>query len=445
MTRLQKKSFERRLGLVGCAALLTTISLSGMSGCKKAEDKAPEVEVSVQAAKPEVGAISEQITSDAVLAPLAQAALTPKISAPVKKFYVQRGAHVKAGQLLVSLESRDLQATAMDSQGSLTTAEANYQQTVGAQVPEEAQKAELDVSQTKANLDLNQSIVNGRKQLFQQGAVPGRDLDTAQAALVQAQVMYDAAVKHLQSMQSVSRASLDKASKGLLTSAKGKLMNAEAMVGYSDLRSPINGVVTDRPLFAGEMAAAGTPLITVMDTTSLLAKLHLSQAVTQRMKVGDKARVTVPGVDDPVDGKVSLISPALDAGSTTVEVWVQLKNDDGKLKSGTPVHLAIVGRTVEDALQIPTAALVTTKDGSQGVVVMAADGTAHVKPVKVGIRLPEKVQIVAGLDASDMVITSGGYGLDDGTKVKIGGGDEDKGGTKDDKPSAGAGKAEDKN
>ncbi len=418
--------------------LLLTLSLAGLTACKKAADTTPEVEVSVQAEKPGTGPISEQITSDAVLAPLAQAALSPKISAPVKKFYVQRGAHVKAGQLLVSLENRDLEATAVDSQGSYTSAEANYQQTVGAQVPEETQKAESDVTQAKANLDLNQSIVNGRKQLFQQGAIPGRDLDTAQSALVQAQATYDAAVKHLQAMQSVSRASLDKASKGQLTSARGKLMNAEAMVSYSNLRSPINGVVTDRPLFAGEMAATGTPLITVMDTTSLLAKLHLSQSVTQRMKLGDKAGVTVPGVDDPLEGKVSLISPALDPGSTTVEVWVQLKNEDGKLKSGTPVHVGIVGRTVQDALQIPTEALVTTKDGSQSVMVVAGDGTAHMKPVKVGIRLPNKVQIVSGLEPNDVVITSGGYGLDDGTKVKVGGGDDDKGGAKDDKPSAGA-------
>ena len=127
------------------------------------------------------------------------------------------------------------------------------------------------------------------------------------------------------------------------------------------MRSPINGVVTDRPLFAGETAQAGTPVVTVMDTSSLIAKVHLSQASTQRMKIGDKAEVTVPGVDEPVEGAVSLISPALDPGSTTVEVWVQLKNPDGKLRVGTAVHLAIVGRTVPDALQVPTEALVPGK------------------------------------------------------------------------------------
>ena len=411
---------------VAAACLLAMLSLAG---CKKAEP-APEVEVAVEAAKPVVGPISEQITGDAILAPLAQASLSPKISAPVKKFYVQRGSHVKAGQLLVSLEDKDLAATAVDNGGTLTAAEATYQETTKAQVPEETQKAELDVAQTKATLDLKQSIVNGRRKLFAEGAIPGRDLDTAQADLVQAQAAFDTATKHLQSVQNVSRAATNKNAQGQLTSAKGKYENAQAMLSYASLRSPIDGVVTDRPLFAGETAQAGASILTVMDTSSLLAKIHLAQAVSQRMKVGDKAQVTVPGVDDPVSGAVSLISPALDPGSTTVEVWVQLRNPDGKLKVGTPVHLAIIGRTVNDALQVPTEALVPGKDGAVSVMVVGSDGAAHLKPVQTGIRLPDKVQVTSGIGADDMVISSGAYGIDDGTKVKVGAADaagEDKG------------------
>jgi len=398
--------------------LLVALLCLGVVGCKKSEPT-PEVAVSVEAAKPATGPISEQITGDAILAPLAQAALSPKISAPVKEFYVQRGAHVHAGQLLVSLEDRDLAATALDNRGSYTAAEAAFDQTTKAQMPEDTQRAELDLAQAKANLDLNKSIVSGRRQLFKEGAIPGRDLDTAEAALVQAQAAYDTAAKHLQSVQSVSHTAAGKTAEGQLTSAKGKFQNAEALLSYASLRSPIDGVVTDRPLFSGETAQAGTPVITIMDTSSLLAKVHLSQAVTQRMKVGDKAQITVPGMDAPVDATVSLISPALDPGSTTVEVWVRLKNPDGKLKAGTPVHLTIAGRTVPDALQIPTEALIPAKDGSLGVMVIGSDGAAHLKPVQIGIRLPDKVQITSGIGTSDTIITSGGYGLDEGTKVEI--------------------------
>jgi HlyD family secretion protein len=407
-----------------CSAAAFLCSLA-LSGCKQ-PDTTPQVLVTVQAAKPVVAPISEEIQGDAILSPLAEAAISPKISAPVKAFLVQRGAHVHAGQLLVTLEDRDLQASALDNQGAYTAAQATYQQATGVQLPAATQTAQLDLAQAKANLDLNQSIVKGRTQLFQEGAIPGRDLDTAKAALVQAQATYDTATQHLHALESVGRAASGQVAQGDLTSAKGKYLNAEALASYASLHSPIDGVVTDRPLFAGEMAPAGTPLITVMDTTSLIAKLHLSQAVTQRMKLGDEAEITIPGMTDAIEGSVSLISPALDPGSTTVEVWVKLKNPDGQLKAGTPVHIAIVGRTVPDALQVPASALLTSDDGTLGVMVVSSDGAAHLKPVTVGIRLPDTAQILTGIASGDLVIDTGGYGLQDGTKVKIGATGDDK-------------------
>ena len=108
---------------------------------------------------------------------------------------MQRGAKVKEGELLATLENTDLAAAAQDNKGSYKAAQAAYATATKAQVPEDTQKAELDFAQAKANLDLNQSIVNSRKQLFAEGAIPGRDLDTAQAALVQAQAAYRRCVK----------------------------------------------------------------------------------------------------------------------------------------------------------------------------------------------------------------------------------------------------------
>jgi HlyD family secretion protein len=410
-----------------------SLGLLVVCGCKKAEESPDTTEVAVQVEKPEQGDISEHIMADATLSPLAQAAISPKITAPVRRFYVQRGARVKSGQLLASLENSDLSAAALDNKGSYAAAQAAFNAQTQAQVPEDYQKAELDVAQTKATLDLNQSIVNSRRQLFAQGAIPGRDLDTATAGLVQAKAAYDTAAKHLQSLQNVSRQAALEQAEGQLTSAKGKYAGAEAQLSYSEIRSPIDGVVTDRSLFAGETAAAGSSLVTVMDTSALLAKVHLSQIVAQRLKVGDDAMVTVPGVSEPVPAKISLISPALDPGSTTVEIWLRIDNRKGTLKAGTPVRTSIVGRTVPAAVKIPLAAVLTAQDGSKSVMIMASDGTAHRKSVKLGIQDGEDVQVISGIGVGDSVITEGAYGIDDGTKVKVGSAQEEG----DDKPSAG--------
>lgn len=405
--------FASRSVLPGVLALFLVFS----AGCKK--PAAPVTVVTVQAAHPVQGPIAAHFTVDAVLAPVAEAAIEPKISAPVRKFYVQRGSRVKAGELLATLEASDLAAAALDSKGLYMAAQAEYATATRAQVPEETQRAELDAAAAKATLNLNQSIVKSRKQLFAEGAIPGRDLDTAEAALVEAQAAYDVAENHLQAVESVSRAAALKAAAGQLTSARGRFEGAQAQLNYAEIRSPIDGVVTDRPLFAGETAAVGTPLLTVMDTSSLLAKAHIAESMALQLKAGDVAAVRVPGMGAQVAATVALVSPALDPGSTTVEVWIKIDNRSGRLKVGTPVKVEMAGPSVAQAWKIPASAILTAQDGSKSVMVVGADGTAQRKPVTLGIEDSQQVQITGGLSPSDLVITSGSYGLDEGTKVKV--------------------------
>jgi RND family efflux transporter MFP subunit len=172
-----------------------------------------------------------------------------------------------------------------------------------------------------------------------------------------------------------------------------------------------------------------------MDTSILLAKLHLAQEAAQQIKVGDVATIIVPGRTDPVPAKVSLISPALDPGSTTIEIWLRINNANGELKVGTPVHALITGKHVPQALTVPTSALLTAQDGAKSVMVVGADSVAHSRPVTVGISADGRVQITSGLTASDTVITSGNYALEDNTKVTVA-----PAGTEDEKKKPDAGK-----
>ena len=133
-------------------------------------------------------------------------------------------------------------------------------------------------------------------------------------------------------------------------------MGAQAQLSYSEVRSPINGVVTDRPLYAGEMAAQGSPLITVMDLSRVIAKAHIPQDEAALLKKGDPATLTVPGSDESIPAKLTIVSPALDPNSTTVEVWAEAANPSQTLKPGGSVHLSINSATIKDALVIPASA-----------------------------------------------------------------------------------------
>jgi HlyD family secretion protein len=378
-----------------------------------------EPTVTVQVAAVEKTTIQRTINTQAVLFARQQAAIVPKISAPVKKFLVKRGSPVRAGQLLAVLENRDLSAAAQDTKGSYEQAQAAYETTTGASLPEEIQKAESDVQQAQAALSAQEKVYQSRQQLFEQGALPRKELDQSRVDFTQASNQSAIAKKHLDALMAIGKQQELKSAAGQLESAKGKYLGAEAQLSYSEIRSPMDGVITDRPLYPGEMAAAGTPLLTVMDISSVIAKAHIPQSDAAALKIGDKGTMTVPGIDEPIEGKVTVVSPALDPNSTTVEVWLEAKNPKQQLKPGTSVQLALTAKTVKDALVIPANSVITAPDGTTAVMLAGADGRAHQKPVKLGIRNGDDVQIVDGVSPNDKVIAVGAYGLPDKTKIKI--------------------------
>lgn len=408
-----------------CIAAVVTASVIGIAGCKSKEE-AVTPNVTVQLAAVSTGDIAETIETDAVLTPIAEAAIQPKVTSPVEHFRVQRGDRVSKGQLLLTLENKDLTGAAQDNEGAYKAAQAAYVTQMKSAVPEDFTRAAYDLKQAQADFDLNKSIVAARQKLFQQGAIPGRDLDTARNALLQAQATLELAQAHYKAMQTATHEAEIEAAHGELQSASGRLANAKAMLSYTEIRSPIDGFVTDRPLFDGETAQAGTAVITVMDTGVLIAKVHIAEKQVMQIRVGSAATLTVPGMEKPYPAKVSLISPALDAGSSTVEVWVRAENPHQVLKAGTPVHVSITGKTVPHATILPLEALQTAQDGSHFVMVVSEKNTAQKQPVSVGIQTKTQVQIVSGISASDKVIALGSYALDPDTPVTVAAAGDDK-------------------
>lgn len=394
------------------------LSLFLLCACSPREQEAIP-EVSVQIAPAKVGDISQVVTAEAVVFPLEQAVVTPKITSTIKSFQVQRGARVRKGQVLAVLESSDLSAAAIQSKGEYEQAEASYVTSTAAGLPEQIQKAELDADSAKSALDAQQKIYDSRKELFGEGALPRRDLDAAQVALVQARGQYQQAKKALDDLHRVGKEQALKTAGGQLSAAKGKLLSAEAQLSYSEIRSPIDGVVTDRPLFPGELASANQPLLTVMNTSHLIAKSHIAQSQAVTLKVGDPAAIQIAGLEGTVPARVSIVSPALDPGSTTIEVWVETLKPPAELKPGMAVQVSITAATATNAILVPKASVLESPEAGSFVMLAGKDGLAHQTPVQLGLRGAVETQIIKGVSAGNSVIVSGAYGLPDKTKIKI--------------------------
>src|SRR5476651_1466985 len=172
------------VNLLACAALLAS------GACKKTEKK-EEVIAPVRVSPAIKGSIRLIVNVDAVLYPRDQAAIVPKISAPVKRFLVNRGDHVKQGQLLAELENRDLAAAAQESRGQYEQAQSNYRSTTAAGVPEQMTKVQTDVDAARETLDAAKKLLDSRQQLFKDGALARKLVDEAQVGYAQAKAQFD--------------------------------------------------------------------------------------------------------------------------------------------------------------------------------------------------------------------------------------------------------------
>jgi HlyD family secretion protein len=389
-----------------------------MAGCSGKEAPESEPLVAVQAVKVQRAEIDQQVTAEAVLYSLHQAVIVPKISAPVKKFYVERGNYVSAGELLAVLENGDLAGAAASAKGAYEQAQANYESTTAANLPEQITQAKGNVESAKAAFAAAKTLYDNSKKLYQQGALAGKQLDQARVGLTQAQAQLQSAEQQLEKLQSVGMKAQLKAAQGQLDAAKGAYDNAAAQLSYSMIRSPIDGVVTDRPLFPGEMASAGAPLMTVMSLSQVVARARVPASEAALLEVGDPAEISAQSESKPLSGRVTVVSPALDPNSTTVQVWVRAPNPGGQMKPGATVRVTVVAKKVPDALVIPRSALQSDPDLGPYVMAIDSASVAHQTKVETGIEQDGQVQVTEGLKAGDLIVAQGAYGLPDGTKVK---------------------------
>ena len=203
------------------------------AGCsKKTEEKAEEEHVVTVDVAPVLSSpISQKVTADALLYPLQQAAIVPKISAPVKKFYVDRGAAVRAGQLLAELENRDLAGAVAENQARMDQAEANYQTVSRGTVPEELQKAELDVRTTKDRWIRSRKLLDSRQSLYKEGAISQKEVNDAPGGSCPGkESVRDGSEASRNRAERVGREQAVKAAAAQRDAAKGRVESAQAQL-----------------------------------------------------------------------------------------------------------------------------------------------------------------------------------------------------------------------
>ena len=399
--------------------MLSAACLVAACGCSKKEAAEVEAPAPVQVAAVTQDTVRRTVTADGTLFPTNQWNVMPKITAPVQKFLVNRGDQVKEGQLLAMLENKDLVAAAAAARSQVDQAQASLQNTEQASIPESIVKAQTDVESDQEQFDAARRVLESRQQLLKEGALARKSVDDASVQFASAKAQLETAKEHLRTLQTAGKQAQINNARAQVELAQAQLRSAQAQVTYSEVRSPAAGVIADRPLYAGDVAVAGTPLMVVMDVSRVVARVNVPASDSTAIRVGQPATISLTDTGQEVPGQVTVVSPATDPNSATIQVWVQADNPGRNLKPGVAVHVSIVTETIKNAMLVPAAAILPGETGGTAVLVVDSDATAHRRAVQLGVRQGDKIQVLTGVLPREDVVVVGGMGVDDKAKVKV--------------------------
>jgi HlyD family secretion protein len=424
--RRERIARERRRNLiivasVAIVALLLLLVLIWRWRNSATTEEETAVVVSVKVAKVEHQPISAQVSAVGTLFPRDKADVAAKISAQIRRMALLKNKVVHAGEVIAVLENRDLVAQRNEAVAALNQERANERSVTTGTIPQTNAQDQKALRDARAKAVTARATYERRLALYQKGGISKKDLEASQLDLTTAEnelrLAEQTIVLRTKSINPNDRA----LAAARVQAAQQRLATLDAQLSYATIRAPITGVVTDQFQYQGEFAAAGGKLVTIADISQIIVKAPFADTVTAQLKVGDS--VTVLPTDQSagqMTGQVTLISRASDPTNRTVEVWTTLGNAAGQLRANGAAQVTISAQSKTDALVVPASAVTLEATNSDEGTVMVVDATnvAHETKITVGIRTPDKIEIISGLQGGETVVVEGNYALPDGTKVE---------------------------
>jgi membrane fusion protein, multidrug efflux system len=366
----EMKALEERVMKTSRILAIGIAALAAIAGCGHQEKPAAAVEqtpVAVQVASVEAAQVPVLIKTVGSTEPYARTTLSTRLMGRIKEVAVDEGAAVHKGQMLVRIESQDLTA--------------------------KRRQAEAGLKEAKAVLTNAEKNVERMRNLYKEQAVPQQQLDGAETGLARAQAGVSA--------------------------AEQMVREVEVNLGYSEVKSQLDGVVVQKFAQPGDMAAPGMPLMAVEQQDSMKVTVEINERDQTYVAVGQEVDVEIEALkDEPLRrGRVEALVPAANPGSRTFQVRVVVPNVDRSIGSGMFARVGFP-KGMRPALLVPVNAVV--REGQLRGVYAVVDGKARLRWVRLGRILGEKVEVLSGLEAGVEVVVGDKQNLRDGRPVKVG-------------------------
>jgi membrane fusion protein (multidrug efflux system) len=300
------------------------------------------------------------------LQPKVEARVRAELMGPVEKTYVEEGQRVRRGELLARIEDNAVRDAYLSARSAVRTAESGLQN-----AQRNAERA---------------------TRLSQAGALAERDLETARLNQTNAE--------------------------GALADARSRLASAQKQLSNIEVRAPINGVVSERSVDAGDVVQIGGAMFTIVDLRTLRLEATVPVEEIGRLHVGTPVEFGVTGFDRRFTGKIERINPAVDPATRQVRIYAAIPNTEQSLVSG----LFAEGRVATDArraIAVPVSAV--DRRGTSPVVHRIKEGKVQVVPVQLGVEdeAAELVEIHSGVVQGDTVLLGSAQAVTEGSPVRV--------------------------
>ncbi|HET9209679.1 MAG TPA: efflux RND transporter periplasmic adaptor subunit [Thermoanaerobaculia bacterium] len=296
-----------------------------------------------------------------------QASVRAQIAGSVLTVTAEPGQAVRKGQVLARLDS-----------AALTEAYSS---------------ARVAVTSARNSVALNQRELDRQRALLQAGAVAQRAVETAQQNLTGA--------------------------RATLAQYEAQLASAEKQLGYTSVTAPFSGVVSERPVSAGDVVQPGTALYTIVDPSSLQLEASVPAEQLAQLQVGSPVVFTVTGYGNHTfRGQITRINPSADPTTRQVRVYAEIPNSGNDLVAGLYAEGRIESQS-RTGLVVPTAAI--DRRMAKPAVLMVRDGKVARVDVELGLAddREQKVEVRRGVQAGDVVLLGAAQSIQPGTPVRL--------------------------
>lgn len=306
--------------------------------------------------------------------------VVPKVGGKVARVAVEVGDKVESGQLLVQLETTEMEQQLRQARAGL-------------------EMARTQLSGLETQLATLEETYNNTKFLYEEGAIPKSQYD-------QVRSQYD----QLLTQKAAALSQIEQAEAGVAL--------AQSQISSATITAPMSGTVIAVMVDEGELAGPTMPVVVIGKLDPVVVVLNVTEREITKVSLGQKVPVQVDALDGQTfEATVTSISPVVDQKSLGYPVKLTLSNTDGRLKAGMTATAELTLERLENVLTVPMEA-VLDRNGRQAVFVVE-NNQAKIAHVETGLNNGARVVVTQGLKAGQQVVVRGQHLLEDGTKVSI--------------------------